>query len=595
MRNSRNRTVISKLWVLSAGLITAVVAVGGIGMWSTLQLAKALDATSKVSLPAVRNMTLLDMMHDGIRANVFHAIIVSGSKDANEVNDVRVEAKEFDKDIHAYTTYLDGLGLSSPIKRQIEVAKPKIDAYVNLAAEIVAIALDGRVELAIEKMPDFQVKFKELEADLETLGDMIEKEASANNEKSDATVANVIELSLILVLLASFVGFAFSFFVIRSLRRSMLSVISALSSESQTVANSAGTLQEAATSLASSTTQQASALQQTAASIDEITAMVKKTGENAKNLEVTTQHSQGSASKGQGAITQMLSSIESISDSYGKIVLQVDDSNKKITEIVRVIGEIGNKTKVINDIVFQTKLLSFNASVEAARAGEHGKGFAVVAEEVGNLAQMSGNAAKEISDMLSSSIEKVESIVNDSKRQVEHLIVDGKKKIDLGAQVAKDCGNALEEIVKYSSDVGMMVGEISTAIGEQNQGILEISKAIQLLDQATHEISSTSKSSSATSSNLRDQSDTLLEIVDSVRSLITHESSPLKKNSIAAPSSISAPEDRPNFRIVDLNRSKSAHAPRKVSSAKTPLESGFKQAVGSAQAPSENDPRFEDV
>ncbi|MBC7465119.1 MAG: hypothetical protein H7256_03945 [Bdellovibrio sp.] len=48
--------------------------------------------------------------------------------------------------------------------------------------------------------------------------------------------------------------------------------------------------------------------------------------------------------------------------------------------------EIGNKTKVINDIVFQTKLLSFNASVEAARAGEHGKGFAVVAEEVGKLA-----------------------------------------------------------------------------------------------------------------------------------------------------------------------------------------------------------------
>ena len=58
--------------------------------------------------------------------------------------------------------------------------------------------------------------------------------------------------------------------------------------------------------------------------------------------------------------------------------------------------QIKDKVNIINDIVFQTKLLSFNASVEAARAGENGKGFAVVAEEVGNLASVSGKAANEI-------------------------------------------------------------------------------------------------------------------------------------------------------------------------------------------------------
>lgn len=102
----------------------------------------------------------------------------------------------------------------------------------------------------------------------------------------------------------------------------------------------------------------------------------------------------------------MIHSITEISESNDRIMSQVADGNRKISEIVQVISEIGNKTKVINDIVFQTKLLSFNASVEAARAGEHGKGFAVVAEEVGNLAQMSGNAAKEISDMLNGSVSR---------------------------------------------------------------------------------------------------------------------------------------------------------------------------------------------
>ncbi|MHA0111674.1 methyl-accepting chemotaxis protein, partial [Klebsiella pneumoniae] len=80
-----------------------------------------------------------------------------------------------------------------------------------------------------------------------------------------------------------------------------------------------------------------------------------------------------------------------------------EDANSQLQSISNIIGEISAKTNIINDIVFKTQLLSFNASIEAARAGQHGRGFAVVAEEVGNLAQMSGNAAKEIRALLEDS------------------------------------------------------------------------------------------------------------------------------------------------------------------------------------------------
>ncbi len=66
---------------------------------------------------------------------------------------------------------------------------------------------------------------------------------------------------------------------------------------------------------------------------------------------------------------------------------------------------------MINSIVFKTQMLSFNASIEAARAGAQGKGFAVVAAEVGRLADLSGKAASEISELLQSSQDRVKNLV----------------------------------------------------------------------------------------------------------------------------------------------------------------------------------------
>src|SRR6056297_538175 len=70
---------------------------------------------------------------------------------------------------------------------------------------------------------------------------------------------------------------------------------------------------------------------------------------------------------------------------------KLEDSISSLEDIKGIVEQIKKKTAVINDIVFETQLTSFNASIEAARAGQHGKGFAVVAEEVGKLARLSGD------------------------------------------------------------------------------------------------------------------------------------------------------------------------------------------------------------
>jgi methyl-accepting chemotaxis protein len=308
----------------------------------------------------------------------------------------------------------------------------------------------------------------------------------------------------------------FAWFFARRLSSKLSAVVETLVGESTQVGTSAVQISSASQDLAQASAEQASALQETAASIEEMNTMIRKSSENAVRSRDVSTKSHDATSMGKQAVLQRIQAIEDISECNGRIMAQVDESNRQMTEIAKVINEVGNKTKVINDIVFQTKLLSFNASVEAARAGEHGKGFAVVAEEVGNLAQMSGNAAKEISEMLTGSIQKVEAIVTETRTKVERLINEGRAKVDSGTAIARQCGDVLEQVVQNVGEVNGMVSEIATASQEQSLGVSEITRAMSELDHVTHQNASTSQQTSTLASNLQHQADSLRKVVSTL-------------------------------------------------------------------------------
>jgi methyl-accepting chemotaxis protein len=290
-----------------------------------------------------------------------------------------------------------------------------------------------------------------------------------------------------------------------------------LSDGASEVGNAIGVILGISHELSNASNQQAEAVQETAASMEEISSMVKKSASNAADSQKASEASRQRAIRGREVMAQMMTSMTDINKNNDQVIDTVQASNQSITEIVTMIREIGERTQVINDIVFQTKLLSFNASVEAARAGEHGKGFSVVAEEVGKLAQMSGEAAKDISDMLERSIKRVELIVDDTKTKVETIISSAKSTVDQGVAVATECRQVLSEIVESCDEVSQMVASIAVASKEQSNGVTEVSKAIHQIDQATQTSAGAANQCSSTSNELASQVKRLREVAADLR------------------------------------------------------------------------------
>lgn len=510
----------ARLAFLTGVLILGMCVVGGLGLRSTLSLSGNLSDVVEHGLPVMRDLTLVDMIHDGIRSTALEAYLGYLEKDASRVQEASVKLSEMESSVKKYLSEIHEKEIDSEFQDRLKSAEKEFQVYFERAHALNDAAKAGSAEVP-KKFAQFQDSFSALERDLEVLGDQYEKSSGEKLARFVQGGEQARTWVIVSFLVSLLTGLALSILLMRALVKGLDEVTRMLSVGATEVGAAITQLSTASSNLSSASTQQASALQQTAASVEEISAMVKKSSESASQSQEASSLSRSKAERGQVVIGEMVQAIDEINSNNESVMTEINASNERITDIVRVIQEIGNKTQVINDIVFQTKLLSFNASVEAARAGEHGKGFAVVAEEVGNLAAMSGQAAKEISTLLDGSLKKVENIVAETKEKVGGLVDRAKRTVARGGEVAKECGDVLQEIVVSAQKVSEMVSDIAAAGREQSHGVAEISKAIHQLNEATHtnaaaaeDCASSTQTLSEQVLQLRDASMKLKQVVD---------------------------------------------------------------------------------
>lgn len=227
----------------------------------------------------------------------------------------------------------------------------------------------------------------------------------------------------------------------------VLSLRDALAAVAETVVTiraGADEIAQAANNLSTRTEQQAASLEETAAALDQVTATVKSSARGAHDASIVAG----------GAKTEAQRSGEVVGEAVVAMGA-IEQSSRKITEIIGVIDEIA----------FQTNLLALNAGVEAARAGDAGRGFAVVAQEVRALAQRSAEAAREIKTLISS-----------SRGQVEKGVAS------VGAT-----GGALTGLVERAVQIDKLISDIARSSEEQSTGLGQVNSAMIEMDRVTQQ------------------------------------------------------------------------------------------------------------
>ena len=185
---------------------------------------------------------------------------------------------------------------------------------------------------------------------------------------------------------------------------------------------------------------------------------------------------------------------ENTNEIVSKLGVQIEESNKKMDEMLLSMNEIEESSRSIREVIStiegiaeQTNLLALNAAIEAARAGEVGKGFAVVADQVRKLAEESSKAVKDTTELIGNSIHAVEK----------------------GKVIADTTAMSLKEVVQHTKEAVDLVDNITKLSEEQAVAIKQIHSGIDQISDIVQSNSAISQESSAASEELSAQADTL--------------------------------------------------------------------------------------
>ncbi|HCH26662.1 MAG TPA: methyl-accepting chemotaxis protein [Psychrobacter sp.] len=283
-------------------------------------------------------------------------------------------------------------------------------------------------------------------------------------------------------------------FAIDQLRQLVL----VINSTAERVSQSSEQTQMNAVELAEASEHQAQEIAGVSAAINEMTVSIDQVSNNASESATVAQRSVAIAYNGAEVVQRSIEGMNVIRD-------QIQETSKRIKRLGESSQEIGDIVSLINDIADQTNVLALNAAIQASMAGEAGRGFAVVADEVQRLAERSANATKQIETL----VKTIQADTNEAVVSMESTTSE----VVRGARLAKDAGEALEEVQSVSNTLADLIQNISNAALQQAESAGHISHTMNVIQDIT---SQTSSGTMATARSIGELSEMAAALQESV-------------------------------------------------------------------------------
>ena len=254
------------------------------------------------------------------------------------------------------------------------------------------------------------------------------------------------------------------------MRTNLSAIVSQVRSSAEVIARGSREISDSYSNLSQRTEEQASTLEETSSGMEHLAQTVQQNAAHCRDASNQAQTALAAAEQGAAAVRRAAGSMA-----------EIEQGSRRMADI----------TAAIEALAFQTNILALNAAVEAARAGSQGRGFAVVASEVRALAQRSGEAAK----------------------QIKELISDSVGKISEGGRNAAAAGEGMDRIVSSGGQVTRLIGEVTAASTDQSSSVVQLNKAIAQLESVTQQNAALVEQAAAAADGFQQESARMLDVV----------------------------------------------------------------------------------
>ncbi len=512
---NEDRNLIKKLFVFVSLLICAIFAISFISLNSTSEWKKSLERVYVENVqPSEQLTSIIDQSQDirfrlmGVLADRLPA---TGSK-----KKIKERLETINKSWEKFTGLLKMDGMNQEQKdliQKLNSGKKEFNKFVEDAISAldkddkdkISEMIDNEWPVIITNFLNPLAKYQEVQ--VKAIGETYDQSAN--------TAAKYRKIILLCIALSLFVS-GYSIYFIFQFKKKSNSAIEVLKFVESGLLESSQNVKSASDKLIDITNSNRQSVGETSSSLEEIANMVRITSDHAIQSSEYAQKSNDSARHGAEVVERMLASIQKINETITNVIQEMQQMGNNLKTVESVFLRVQDKTKVINDIVFQTRLLSFNASVESARAGEHGKGFAVVADEVGKLATISGQAAAEIADLITSGSHQISNLASSGQENVSKISIQAQSCISEGLQRASECNASFQEIASSLNQIQTLVEELSKSSNEQTIGVDEVNKAMHLISQSTEKGASISIETQSISNQVESEAQHLRSTVDNL-------------------------------------------------------------------------------